>query len=155
MPIRIGHWLQGIWIGISKMFHRLENDVQKLIPIAIAVVQNVKTIVDGPIADVITHLIPGELDDAIKEKLRQILPVVLLKLQLVASINNIADENEKFQAILKAINLSPDAAKNIFYHGLASLILQELADGKFTWSDATAVAEYYYVHEMDKPSVTV
>jgi hypothetical protein len=146
MPIRIGHWLQGIWIGISKMFHKLEKETKVLLPAVVKVVNEIKKIVDGPAADIITAIIPGDIDDKIKDKLREILPVAILKLNIIASINGIEDTNEKLKAILSAINLSPDETKNIYYHGLGALILEELSDGKFSWSDATVALEYYYAH---------
>ena len=148
MPIRIGHWLQGIWIGISKLFHKVEDEVKKAIPVAINVVEQIKKVLDSPVADVITAIIPGDADDKLRAKLQLVLPGLILKFQLVAAIGDIADENEKFQAILKAINLSPDETKNVFYHGLASLILESISDGKLSWSDATAICQYYYEHEF-------
>jgi hypothetical protein len=146
MPIKLRKWLQGIWIGISKMFHKLEKETKELLPAVVKVVNEIKKVIDGPIADVITAIIPGELDDKLKDKLRAILPGVILKLNIIAAVNDLQDENEKLQAILAAINLSADETKNIYYHGLGALILEELSDGQFTWSDATAALEYYYAH---------
>ena len=102
--------------------------------------------------DVITALIPGDIDDKINEKLRGFLPRLLLELQLVDSIANITDPNAQLQAILDKLKLSSDDAKNAFYHSLASLILQKLSDGKLSWSDAVAIAEYYY-QNVTKPAV--
>lgn len=151
MPIKLGKWLAGIWKGISKLWNKAEEGVKKLAPIAIKVVQNVKTFMDSPVADVITALIPGEADDNLKAKLREKLPNIIIKMQLVETIAGIEDTNEQLKAILEKLKLSSNDAQNVFYHGLASLILEKLSDGKLSWSEATIIAEYYYKN-IEKPA---
>lgn len=146
MPIKIGKWLSGIWKGISKIWHKANDEVKKLAPVAIAVVQNVKKFIDSPVADVITALIPGNVDDVLKEKLREKLPDIIIKMQLINAVAGMEDTNEQLRVILENLKLSADEAQNVFYHGLASLVLESLSDGKLSWSEATVIAEYYYTH---------
>lgn len=111
---------------------------------------------DGPVDDVILSIvkaaIPGDADDKLIDKVHKTveewLPKILLDLNLINSVANIEDRNEQLKAILAQLKLSSDETKNIFYHGIAALILEKLSDGKFDWTDATAVAEYYYQHEV-------
>lgn len=148
MPIRIGKWIKGIklWSGIKRIFKGLNAEAKKLLPIAIEVVEKVKMVIASPVADVITALIPGDVDDIIKEKLRVILPRLIMELAMVEAITDIENDDERLNAILAKIKLSSDDAKNVFYHGLCSLIIEKLSDGNFSWSDAVIVSEYYYLH---------
>jgi hypothetical protein len=47
------------------------------------VTENIKNFTDSPVADVLTVLIPGDIDDKIKDWLRAKLPVILTELKLV------------------------------------------------------------------------
>ncbi len=144
----LGKFLKRLWAGIASLFHKIDAEVKKLVPVAIDIINQIKLIDDTHIGDVIKAIIPGNVDDAILDKLHKWLPATILSLGTLKDISNITDDNEKLKAILAAINVSPDDTKKVFYHGLASLILEKLSDGKFDWSDATAVAEYYYQHEV-------
>lgn len=152
MPIKIGKWIRGIklWSGIKKLISGLDKEAKKLLPIAIAVGENIKKVIDSPVADVLTALIPGNVDDVIKLKLRGFLPKLLLELHMVEAIANIEDENERLNAILAKIKLSSDDANNVFYHGLSALIIEKLSDGDFSFSDAVVVSEYWYTHFTKK-----
>jgi hypothetical protein len=149
-------FLHKLWLGIRHIFEGIEHELRILVPVAIKVVEGIKAAMDGPVDDVlasiIKHAIPGDADDKFIDKVTSTInswiPKVLLELNMVDAIANIEDTNEQLQAILDKLKLSSDETKNIFYHGLSSLILEKLSDGKFSWSDAVAVAEYYYQHEF-------
>jgi len=141
-------FLHRLWTGIKGIFDKIEDDLKRLVPVAIKVVEAIKTFDESIVSDVLTTLIPGEVDDKIMQKLREFLPKILLELNMVDSIIGITDPNEQLKAILARIKLSPKNSQDVFYHGIASLILSELSDGKFSWSDAVAVAEYYYKYEF-------
>jgi hypothetical protein len=144
----IKNFLSHLWQSIKTLFDKVEKEVKKDVVVAISVVQRVKAIVDSPVADVVTALIPGSADDKVKELLRSWLPKVIIELSLVESVANIEDQNAQLQAILDKLKLSSDETKNAFYHSLASLVLQKLSDGKLSWSDAVAIAEYYYQNHV-------
>lgn len=146
--------IKRIWDFIARIFRGLDAETKVLVPIAISVVQAVKSVVESPVDDVLTFIIKqaisGNADDVLIDKvnavLKEWLPKIVLELKLVESIANIEGENAQLQAILSALKLSGDETKNIFYHGFGSLILEKLSDGKLSWSDSTAIAEYYYTH---------
>ena len=146
-------FLHKLWDGIKHIFDGIEKEVKVLIPIAINIVQNIKFLEDTGVADLLTSIIPGNIDDKINAKLKDILPKLLLELQMTEAIANITDPNAQLRAILDKVKLSSNDAQNAFYHSLASLILEKLSDGKFSWSDAVAIAEYYY-QNVTKPAAT-
>lgn len=152
----LGKFLRKLWSAIASVFHKVEDEVKILVPIAIKVVEGIKVVMDGPVDDVIATIIktaiPGDADDKLIDKITATVntwvPKVLLELNMINAIANMDDINEQLNKILEQLKLSSDETKNIFYHGIASLILEKLSDGKFDWTDATAVAEYYYQNEV-------
>ena len=143
---------------VKKTYDSLGYKTKKLVPIAIDAVEALKVIMDSPVDDVLAFVIKsataGKLDPAIVDKvdttIKEWIPKVLFELNLIESIANITDQNAQLQAILAQLKLSSNETKNILYHGLSSLILEKLSDGNISWSDATAISEYYYNNFIKK-----
>lgn len=137
---------------IASLFQSLRSETKRLVPIAINVVEGVKTVMDSPVDDVLLEVlkkaIPGTADDILIDKIKEVvkewLPKIILEMKMVQSVAEIEDQNEQLKAILAQFKLNSDESKNIFYHGLASLILEKLSDGKLSWSDSIVISEYYF-----------
>ena len=148
-----------IWAFISKLWNGLSSETKSLAPVAIKIIQGIKTVMDSPVDDIITFVIknaiPGSADDVLIDKInatvKEWLPKILIDLNIANAIANINDPNKQLQAILEQLKLSSNETKNIFYHGFCSLILEKLSDGELSWSDSTAIAEYYYKNLYIKP----
>lgn len=144
--------------AIAGLFNKLKAETKKLIPVAIAVVQGLKEAMDSPVDDILALIIkkaiPGDADDLLIDKITETvkawLPKILLEMKMIESIVNIEDQNAQLQAILAEIKLNSDESKNILFHGIASLILEKLADGKLSWGDSIAISEYYYQNFVKK-----
>jgi hypothetical protein len=151
-------FLKRIWNGVKRLYNRLVNKSRELVPVAINIVEGVKVVVDSPVDDIVAALlkkaIPGVKDDIIIEKIHGIIvkqvPLILSRLLMIDSISNIKDPNEQLQAIVKQLRISSDEQKNFVYHGLATLILEKLSDGKLTWGEAVMISEYYYQNNYKK-----
>jgi hypothetical protein len=151
-------FLKKIWDAVRLVYEKLVGTTQKLVPVAINIVEGIKKVMDSPVDDIvlaiIKNAIPGDADDKFIEKIQKTvemwLPKILLELKLVDSISHIADKNEQLKAILAQLKLSSSETQNIIYHGLASLILEKLSDGKISWTDAVAISEYYYTNFATK-----
>jgi len=147
-------FLKKIWSAIRSLYESIVGNTRKYVPIAINIVEAIKSVMDTPVDDVIAEIlkraIPGTADDILIDKVKSVvekwLPKILLELRLVESISGIEDENEQLQAVLAQLKLSSEETQNILYHGLASLILEKLSDGELSWSDAVAISEYYYIN---------
>lgn len=147
-----------MWAFLVNLFNKVDKLVEKVAPVAINIVEEIKKINESTTGDIIelilSKAIPGIKDDiliaTIRARLKEILPKLLLQMNIANSISQIEDPNEQLKAIINAINMSPDETKNMYYHGLCTLILQSLSDGKLTWSESVQVAEYYYVHIYKK-----
>lgn len=152
MPIKLGKWIRGWKLGswFKRQFRSLDDQAKKLLPAVIAIVEEVKKVVDSGVANMVTDIIPGTIDDTIKEKARKALPVLIMKLRVAESIVGIEDPTEQIKAILASLKFSSDEDRNAFYHSLSALMLELLSDGKFSWSDAVILAEMYYRYEHKK-----
>lgn len=137
-------FIQHVWAEIAKLWHKLDNEAKVLVPVVIKLVDNIRKFVDSPVADVLTVVIPGDIDDKLKAELRVIIPKVLLELNMVDAIANITDPNEQLKAIIARLKLSGVHAQDIFWHGLASKFLELSSDGKFSWNDSIALADYFF-----------
>jgi hypothetical protein len=141
-----------IWSGIKKAFDGLKPEFKNAIHVGVTIVDKMKSFTESPVAGVITALIPGDLDDKIKEKLREYLPKILIEMKLADSCTGLSDPNEIVACAVKTLQqiggdwISDDAKKN-FYDSLAVLIAQVASDGKLSWDDAKAVIKWYYDHK--------
>lgn len=143
---------------LKKLFTKVKEEVRPLIPIAVKIVEGIKTAVDSEVVDVVTHIlttaIPGDADDKLVKKItnvvEKVVPQLLLQLKLVESIMDIDDINEQLKAIVRELKLSSDEVKSAAYSGLALLILESLADNKLTLAESVEIAKYYKEHFVKK-----
>lgn len=136
----IGNFLR----TIKKLFISLTAEVKKQMPEIIQIVNNIKTFVDSPGCDVLTTIIPGTIDDTVKVLLRKYLPDLLKALNTSNDIANLPTLNDQLKAIINEIQLSPDAARDILYHGIASK-LTETITGQ-TWDESILIAQGAFKH---------
>ena len=152
--------LKRIWNAVKNVYAKIVDETRQMVPVAINVIEAVKEVMDTPVDDILAFVIkksiPGTADDVLIDKISSVikewLPKILIELKVVQSIANIDDPNKQLQAIFDELKLSSDETKAIIYHGLATLILEKLSDGKLSWSDAGAIAEYYYQNVVKKSS---
>ena len=145
--------LKKIWKAIGKVFHKIDEETKKLIPIAVNIVEAIKNFEASSTMDfvefVVTTAIPGDADDKIIAKVRSItkewLPKILLELKVVQSITDLTDDNAKLQAILAELKLT--STKGILYKGIAAKFLELMADGKFDFDDACNLVSYYFANK--------
>ena len=141
-----------IKLFVLKIWDKADELIERIAPVAINVVEQIKQVNESTAGDVIeliaSKAIKGTADDIIihqlREKLKTELPKVLEIMQTALNIAKVDDANLQVKQIIAAINLSPDEVKNVHYHTFAVLILEKISDGKLTWSESVMIAEYYY-----------
>lgn len=143
----VGRLLQKIGNAIASFFTKLEPATKTLVKVAKEVVNNMKLIDESHIGDVLTALIPGNVDDKILAKLREAIPKAVDAIAIAEEFTNITDPNEKLRYVLSKVNSATTNGKKLFYTGLATLLLELIADGDFSWVDAGRVSGYYYANE--------
>jgi len=152
--------LAKIKLWIISIYSKTDELVERIAPIAINVVEQIKQVNESTAGDVIeliiSKAIKGNADDLIirqvREQLRKRLPEVLEIMRLSMNIAKVDDKNLQVKLVLDAINLSPDEIKNAYYHTFAVMILEKISDGKLTWSESVLLAEYYYNKIYIKPN---
>jgi hypothetical protein len=140
-------FLTKIWGQVKALFDGIPSELKIAIHIGVLITENVKNFVDSPAADVLTAIIPGDIDDKIKDWLRAKLPTILTELKLADSCSGLTDPNAITACAIKVLQGLDGDIKSAFLHNLSILIAQVAADGKLTWSDGVYILEWYYQHE--------
>ena len=137
---------------IAQLYSKADELIERIAPVAINVVEQIKQVNDSTTGDIIeliiSKAIKGVADDLIirnlRAKLREKLPEVLEVMRTALNIAKVDDANLQVKLILDAINMSPDAIKNAHYHTFCSMLLEKISDGKLTWGESVIIAQYYY-----------
>jgi len=140
-------FLSKIWAEIQNLFNGMPAELKTAIHIGVIITENIKSFVDSPAADVLTAIIPGNLDDEVKDLLRAKLPVILTELQLADNCGNLNDPAQITTCAINVLQQLGGDTKSAFLHNLSILIAQVAADGKLSWSDGVYLLEWYYQNE--------
>lgn len=143
-----------IWKGISVFFNRVfaraRHIAEKVIPVGIEVVEKMKLLMDSPIPPLLTALIPGQVDDAIAEKIKAVLPQILLQLKIADECSKKATNDEIIQCAIAHLKQYHPGARKAYYLTIASMLSEALADGKLTWSEIVLLTQYTYDNRLNK-----
>lgn len=140
-------FLSKIWAEVKSLFNSIPAELKTAIHIGVALTENIKTFVDSPAADILTAIIPGNLDDELKTLLRAKLPGILTELKLADSCGNLTDPSQITACAVKVLQSLDGDVKSAFLHSLSILVAEVAADGKLSWSDGVYVLQWYYQHE--------
>lgn len=113
--------------------------------ISITIVENLKKALDSNVTDLVTALIPGEIDNVVVAKLREVLPIVLEK---VALSNNIVKtgktHSEIIDLVLKHLKKANEDSKRLFWITLAAELNVALSNGKLSFSEGLLLSQLVY-----------
>ncbi len=143
----IKSFLTKLWAEIKSLFDGIPSELKTAVHIGVIVTEALKTFVDSPAADVLTAIIPGDIDDGIKNLLRAKLPQILTELKLADSCAGLTDPSQITACAIKVLQGLDGDVGSAFLHSLSILIAQTAADGKLTWSDGVYILEWYYQNE--------
>jgi hypothetical protein len=144
----IKSFLTKLWETIKSLFSSFPDKLKAAVHIGIIITENIKTIVDSPIADILTAIIPGEIDDKIKQALRAGIPIILTDLKLTDQCSNLTDPQEITKCAVETLKTLDGDIKSAFLHNLSILIAQVAADGKLSWADGVCILEWYYQNKF-------
>lgn len=143
-------FFQRIISEIKELFQGLLPELKEAIEIGVKVVENIKAAVDSPVADILTAIIPTDIDETIKIQLRAHLPKILIELRLVQDCSDETDPDKIVACALRTIQQLEGDFKSAFLHDLSILIAQVAADGRLDWKDGVYILQWYYDHEHKK-----
>ena len=141
-------FLTKIWNQIKALFDGIPSELKTAIHIGVAVTENIKTFVNSPAADILTTIIPGDIDDKVKSWLRAKLPNILTELKLADSCGSLTDPSEITACAVKVLQGLDGDIKSAFLHNISILVATIAADSKLSWSDGVYILEWYYQHEF-------
>jgi hypothetical protein len=150
----LGHFFQKIWDGIKSVFEGLPNDLKKAIHIGVVVTENIKKFTDSGAADTLTAIIPGDVDETVKNKLREFLPKILSELKLADKCGGLTDPNEITKCAIQTLQQIEGDFKSAFLHDLSILVAQVASDGKLDWKDGVSILQWYYTHKFKAEEAT-
>lgn len=153
------NWIKKLLEKAKSFFTIADEKAKKLTKLAIKITNAVKVVVDSPVddfaAEILKRSIAGNADDIVINNamitIQKKLPVIIGELAIIDSLLNVEDPLEKARLILEKVKFASDDQKNQFYHNLASTLIMQLSDGKFTFGECCVAAEMIY-QEMKKNS---
>jgi hypothetical protein len=140
-------FINKIWGDIKSLFEAIPQEMKTAIHIGVLVTENIKNFVDSPAADILTAIIPGDIDDEIKNWLRAKLPTILTELKLADSCGSLTDPLQITACAVKVLQGLDGDVKSAFLHNLSIFIAQVASGGQLTWSDGVSILEWYYQNE--------
>lgn len=142
-------FLNNLWDIIRQFWTVAENFIKENIHVAVVVTENFKKFVDNPVGDFLLSIIDEKIPGDVTGKVKEVLPKVLLALQLVDDCKDLSQE-DTLKCIASKLQSASDQFKNAFYHSLAVTLAEQLSDGKIGFSDAIALVEWYYKNNVKK-----
>lgn len=146
--------INSVFTWVKHLFKGLTPALKKAVHIGVVITDSIKKFdTASPIAaDILTYIIPGNLDDKIKDKLRADLPKVVVQLKLVDATLGLTDPNEILVAASKVLSqiTSDWSIREGFLNNLSIVIAQVASDGKLTWDDAAYLLKWYYDNDYQK-----
>jgi hypothetical protein len=121
--------------------------------VAVKVTYGLKKVVESPVLDVITDIIPGDLDDKIQEKLRLIVPIVAQKLAIAHGILKESETDSNAVAAIIEYLKSPElniGTRVSFWIMFSGELNKALSDDRMTLSEAVALAQLVYTEIKNK-----
>lgn len=115
---------------INSLLKAFDEFVQKHVEVALTVTEGIKKIAAGVTGDIITSLIPGTLDDAIRARLLQILPYAIDTLKILDACKEKLSLQEKANCFITELKKVDPALQEAILHKLASIITRELDNSK-------------------------
>lgn len=140
--------------AIGKFFSRLWNgllpELKKAIHVGVVITNAIKEFdtKNSGVVDIITAIIPGNLDNKIVAKLREQLPKICIELKLVDATLGLTDPNEIVAAAVKAMQQLSGDYKSAFLNSFSIIVAQVAADGKLDWNDAAYLLKWYYDNQQ-------
>lgn len=143
-------FLANIWNLFEQWFQVAEQYVKDNIHVAVVITENVKKFIDNPVGDFLLSVIDEKIPGDVTGKVKEVLPKVILALQLIDDCKDLEDQEATLKCIASKIQSASDEFKNAFYHSLAVTLAEQLSDGKIGFSDAIALVEWYYKNQVKK-----
>lgn len=116
---------------IKDLWKKIDEKLLQSVDIALKITTAAKNILSSPVADVITHLIPGDLDDKIKEKAIQALTITIDALQIIEDCKDAPTPEEKIKCYFEHLATLPFGVQHAVLAKIASKMTAEIDGNRF------------------------
>ena len=132
---------KGLRPKIIAIVNKVDDVVNHYLTAAVGITGKLRSIINSPVADVITALIPGTWDDALKEQARAALSVTVNALTTVETIISEPDLNTKVQLFMAELaKQRPDLQEAMLFK-IASLLLKAMHGDQLTQSEYDLITQ--------------
>lgn len=137
-------FLKNLWLKIKAFFETAIPKTKSALDYGVEVANKLNSVINSPIVDYLTYVIPGSTDDVIVAAIRAKLPQILIDLNLVDSAINSKDPNAVIAAAMKTLQAKQGTVQYALLHGIASIVADIAANGDLSWSEIAAIIEDFY-----------
>ena len=134
--------------SITSAYDKLSSLGKEVVPVAVKVVQGLKTFVASDYDDIIVAIIgyantpAGKYASKVQTWLEKNLPDIAVKLEIIQSITELDGIEATTEAIMKKLQISENRGEKAL--ALATELALYLSDGKLTWAEIKDAAKDYY-----------
>jgi hypothetical protein len=140
---RLKNFFQKVREFFQQLFSGIDNFIANTVRPTILFLEALKTAIQNPSFDILTDIIPGNIDNKVLELLRKYLPVVIKKLNIVVSVRHINDD-DYVKEYIKLLRESSPALRSALIFKTASLLIQELDGKKFDEVEIDTLVQFTY-----------
>ncbi|MBN8785453.1 MAG: hypothetical protein J0I84_00030 [Terrimonas sp.] len=130
--------------SIRRWFKKVDAFLVANTETAISIVGKFKYYINNPIVDILTGIIPGQYDDAIKFAIRKAVDLSLDKLTVLSGCNTLTDPNEKLVCYANFLRGLPKDIRDAQLLKFASLVTKQLDGSRFSMKDYDLAVQATY-----------
>jgi hypothetical protein len=145
-----GKFFRNLWQGVKRFFGLSKGAAQKYIPVGIQVVEQIKLIIDSPVMPLLNMLIPGQLDDALAAKVKQLLPQILATLKVANDCANKPTADEVVQCAISYLRTLRPNEQEEHWLKIAAKLSAALSDGVLQWTEILDITQDIYLEKYKK-----
>lgn len=137
-------WIKNI--HLDGIFKKAEKAIHEFIPKAIEIVNNIKKFDDThpEFADILTAIIPGTWDDALKEKARVVIPRILVQMQVISTDQSGESLDDFIKLTVEKILSLDKQSRGYKWFELASRIAVDFANGELSDAEVKSILQAIY-----------
>jgi hypothetical protein len=132
---------------IKRMLRQFDNYVNEHINTALKITIALKRVLSSPVADIITTIIPGDVDNIIRQQLLMALEKATTVLLMADKCRRYTSISEKLDCLVRELRQQSPELQDAFLQKLASLLAGELDGNRLKQS-------LYDLYTQAKYSVT-
>jgi hypothetical protein len=119
---------------LKALLRNFDRYIDQHIDTALKITTALKQIISSPVADIITAIIPGDVDNNIRIRLEYALDKVTEALAIAEHCKQYTDINEKLSCFIEQLKLRDPELQDAILQKLASLLTRHLDGGRFKQS---------------------